>query len=271
MSHVYALAQLSALHLSPPEFIALAAKTGYDAAGIRLLPAAPGAVAYNLMDDAAMLRETMAVINDTGVPVFDLEMIQLRPDFDVNQYKAFFAIGQQIGAKAILVGGADPDEARMTASYATLCEVARPYGLTCNIEFMPWTNIPNAATAMRVARAAQQQNCGILVDGLHFGRSATTLADIASIPREWLHYAQICDGAGDIPKDNEGLIYDARHNRLLPGDGAVDLKGLFAALPSDIPVSVEIVNDKLVAEMGDEQWARTCLARSKALIESIGQ
>lgn len=271
MAHIFSLAQLTTLHLTPPQIIALAAKTGYEAAGIRLLPAAPGGAAYDLMTDQAMLRETLAVIKGTGVPVFDLEIIQIRPEFDVNVYKAFFEVGQQIGAKAILVGGNDPDEARMTASYAALCEAARPYGLTCDLEFMPWTSVKNAPQAIRIAKAADQSNCGILVDGLHFGRSATTLADIASIPHAWLHYAQICDASGNIPADNEGLIYDARHNRLLPGDGAIDLKGMFSNLPLDVPVSVEIVNDKQAAEMGDEVWARTCLERSKALIASIGQ
>lgn len=270
MAHIFSLAQLTTLHLTPPQIVALAARTGYDAAGIRLLPAAPGGAAYDLMSDAAMLRETLAVIKDTGVPVFDLEIIQIRPGFTLDSYKAFFEVGQQIGAKAILVGGNDPDEARMTDSYAALCEAARPYGLTCDLEFMPWTNVPDAATAIRIAKAAGQSNCGILVDGLHFGRSATTLEDIAAIPREWLHYAQICDGAGNVPKDNEGLIFDARHNRLLPGDGVIDLAGMFGNLPSDVPVSVEIVNDKLAPAMGDEEWARTCLARSKAVIAGIG-
>ena len=51
----YSIAQLTALNFSPPEMIDLAARTGYDQAGVRLLPVVPGAVAYSLMDDKPML------------------------------------------------------------------------------------------------------------------------------------------------------------------------------------------------------------------------
>ncbi|WP_204321783.1 hypothetical protein, partial [Streptococcus pneumoniae] len=60
----------------------MAAATGYQFAGIRLLPASPGGVAYPLMEDPAALRETLRVIADTGVGVFDLEIIRVGESFD---------------------------------------------------------------------------------------------------------------------------------------------------------------------------------------------
>lgn len=85
----YSIAQLTALNFSPPEMIDLAARTGYDQAGVRLLPVVPGAVAYSLMDDKPMLRETLARMNDTGVKVFDLEILRLDVQFDVQRYLPF--------------------------------------------------------------------------------------------------------------------------------------------------------------------------------------
>ena len=40
----------------------------------------------------------------------------------------------------------------------------------------------------------------MLVDTLHVGRSSTTLDDLRDIPREWIHYAQLCDGSVPVPK-----------------------------------------------------------------------
>ena len=80
-----------------------------------------------------------------------------------------------------------------------LCEAMRPYGLTANLEFMPWTAVPHAQSALRiVTNAGMPSNAGILVDALHFGRSTTSLDDIRAIPRQLLHYAQICDAQAGL-------------------------------------------------------------------------
>jgi len=42
MQPIFSLAHLTSLNLSPAELIAVAARTGYQKVGLRLLPAAPG-------------------------------------------------------------------------------------------------------------------------------------------------------------------------------------------------------------------------------------
>ena len=109
MNHHYSLAQLIALPLTPPQMLRLAAEVNLPFAGIRLLPTAPGGLHYPLMDDPALLRETLAVIAGTGTRVLDLEVVRIAADFDVSRYTAFMAVGQQLGAKHILVAGDDAD------------------------------------------------------------------------------------------------------------------------------------------------------------------
>ncbi|MBN8943754.1 MAG: sugar phosphate isomerase/epimerase [Rhizobiales bacterium] len=265
MTPDYSLAHLTVLALTPPEIVKVAAATGYQFAGIRLLPASPGGVAYPLMEDPAALRETLSVIADTGVGVFDLEIIRVGEGFDPDHFLRFFEVGQKLGARAILVAGDEADEARMTASFAALCEAAAPFGLSCDLEFMPWTKVPDAPSALRIVAGADQPNGGVLVDGLHYGRSHSTLADVAAIPRQWLHYAQICDGpAGTAPV--EDLIHVARCERQLPGEGSIDLVGLFATLPADLPVSVELPSESRAPQLGPEEWARRTLAAAKATV-----
>lgn len=62
----FSLAALTVLELAPPEMIELAAHCGYEKVGLRLLPATPGGVAYRLMDDAPLLRETLRRLELTG-------------------------------------------------------------------------------------------------------------------------------------------------------------------------------------------------------------
>jgi sugar phosphate isomerase/epimerase len=269
MPALYSLAHLTALGLPPPQLVRIAARAGYQKVGLRLAPAAPGGQAYPLMRDQRLLAETQACMQDLGVGVFDLELVRLGAAFRAADHLPFFEVGAKLGARALLVAGDDEDEARLTASFAALCEAAAPFGLTADLEFMPWTRVPDARTALRVVAAAAQANGGVLIDALHAARSATSLADLAAIPRRYLHYAQICDAPADAPATVEGLIHAARCERLLPGDGGIDLAGIFALLPRDLPISVEIPHDREVAVIGPEEWARRALAASKRVLESV--
>jgi sugar phosphate isomerase/epimerase len=106
-----------------------------------------------------------------------------------------------------------------------------------------------------------------LVDALHVGRSHTTLDDIRAIPRELLHYAQICDAEAGTHFTTEQMIHTARCERLLPGDGTIDVQGLFDALPADLPISVEVVNFAREAKATPSEWAAICLAASRPYVE----
>lgn len=269
MQASYSIAQLTALALTPPEMIELAARTGYDQAGVRLLPVAPGAVAYSLMDDKPMLRETLARIEDTGVKVFDLELIRLDGQFDVQRYQPFLEVGAQLGARAVLVAGDDPEPNRLIENYARLCDAMQPFGLSADMEFMPWTAVRDLASALHIVEQADRANGGILVDALHFDRSDSRFEDLQRIPAQWLNYAQICDGPALRPNTRDGLIQAARGERLLPGEGDIDLARIWRSLPATVPVSVEIPHDRRVAQVGVEAWARQALAAAKAIIEPL--
>ncbi len=267
----FSIACLTALNLTPPQMLGVAARVGATSIGVRLLPAAPGGIAYPLMDDARLLEATLAAMADTGVAVFDLEIIRLNDAFDVARCRPFFEVGQRLGAKAILVGGDDPDRSRLIDNYARLCEAAAPYGLSCDLEFMPWTAVKDLAAAKDVVARARCPNAGVLVDALHFARSRSRLEDLDDLPREWLHYAQLCDAPGAIPADNAGLIHAARCERLLPGEGGIDLAALFRRLPADLPISLEIPNDPRAPIIGAEAWAREAIASARGFVAGLGR
>jgi sugar phosphate isomerase/epimerase len=255
------LAHLTLLTTPPPAFIRAAHEAGFKHVGLRLLPVAPNAIEYALHKDASLLADTLAAIKDTGVTVFDLEIIRLNDAFDTamdkGELQAFFEVGARIGAKAMLVANDDPNTAKTAARYARLCAASAPYGLTADIEPMPWTATKTLQDAARIIRdAGKPSNAGVLVDALHYARAANSLADIAGIPSEWLHYAQICDAPAVIPTTTEALIFDARSNRMLPGEGGIDLLGIWDNLPETLPMSFEIPNDTRVAEMGLTAWAK---------------
>ena len=264
----HSLAYLSSRRCTPAEAIQVAALAGYQSVGLRLWPNAPGAPQQHLLGLPQVLAQTLAAQRDTGVGVFDLEIIRIGEHFDPHTWDALFDAGAALKAQAILVAADDKDEARLTESYAHLCEVMAPYGMTADLEFMPWTAVPDATSALRVVQnAGMPANAGILVDALHFGRSRTTLEDIRNLPRRLLHYAQICDAEAGLHFTPEQMIHTARCERLPPGEGSIDLTGLMDALPADIPISVEVVNFGREAHTSAQDWAKLCLSKSRRYTE----
>jgi sugar phosphate isomerase/epimerase len=263
----YSLAYLTANASTVPQAIGIAAELGYAYVGLRVQSNGPGAPFQALIGNDVVLRETQAVMRDTGVGVYDLEIIRIGEQFKVSDHAALMDIGKTLGAKAVLIAADDANESRLADNYAALCEAMRPFGLTADLEFMPWTAVKDAKSAMRVVElAGRPSNAGILVDALHFGRSTTTLQNIAAIPRELLHYAQMCDAQAGLNFTTEELIHTARQERLLPGEGNIDVTGLFATLPQDLPVSVEIVNLERSIPIGDKAWAELCLNATKKVL-----
>ena len=263
------LGPLTALSLAPPRLMEVAAAAGLDGVGIRMLPAAPGGLCYRLMDDPVLLRESLAAKAATGMRIVDLEMVRIGPAFDVNAFAAFFETGAKLGAQHVLVAGDDPDEARTSASFARICEALRPYGLTADFEFMPWTKVRDLATAKRIVQGAAQPNGGILIDALHFARSHSRLEDLDTTPAGMLHYAQICDGPAAAPATLEGLIHAARCERLLPGEGGLDLTTLFKRLPPGIPVCIETPSDSRAPKLGWGEWVRQAAEATRNELRSI--
>lgn len=268
MPRRYSLAYLTAAPLLPPDAVSLAARLGYHHVGFRVLPVAPGADYAPLAENPALLRETRARMADTGVSVFDLEIVRLLPDFSLEAVRPLLETGAKLGARAVLVGGDDPDFGRLVANFVAFAEAAADHGLTADLEFMPWTTTPDAATARRVIEAARVGNGRILVDAIHVARSGTTIADLAALEPGWLSYAQICDAPARHPGSVEGLLHAARQERLLPGEGELPLTDMFNALPADLPISIEIPHKRLKAALGVEEWARRALDTTRRLLEA---
>lgn len=269
MSIAFSLAPLTALNLTPPDFVTAAAEAGYQHVGVRLAPASPGSLYYPLWQDPSMLRETRRRLADTGVEVFDLELVRLGPDSRPADALPMLECGAGLGGRSVLVAGDDPDLARFTERFAELCELGAPLGLAMDLEFMPWTRVPDLATAIGIVRRASRPNGGVLIDTFHFDRSSSQLAELDSIPREWLHYVQVCDAPAEQPPTTEALIHQARAERMFPGDGGIDIAAIVRRMPRDIPVSVEIPTATLARTVGPTERARRARVAAETMLAPL--
>ena len=265
----YSLAHLTVLSLTPPEMVDVASRTGYRYVGLRLNRITPTEPLYPLITDRSLMKETKARLADTGVGVWDIECARMGPDTEPESYLSFLEAGAELGALHVLAQLPDPDFERATDRFARLCDLAKPLGLGVDLEFVSWTAIPDLTRAVDVLHAVDRPNAGILVDTLHFDRSKSSIAELQELPREWFRYAQVCDAPKEKPTTTEELIYTARCERLFPGDGGIDVRGILACLPPEIPYALEIPGDSLVGEVGVEEYARRALQSSRQHLDQV--
>lgn len=249
--------------------IDVAARAGYRYVGLRLNRVTLADPLYPLITDRALLRETTARLADTGVGVLDVELARMDPANDARSYLPLLEAAAELGAREVITQVPDPDRGRATDRFAAICDLAAPLGLGVDLEFPSWTETRDLSAAVTVLRAVNKPNAGILVDMLHFDRSGSSLEELAALPREWFRFAHVCDAPADRPTTKEGLIHTARRERLFPGDGGIDIVGILARLPRDIPYALEIPGDTLTARVGPEEYARLALRRAQAHLDRV--
>jgi sugar phosphate isomerase/epimerase len=233
------LAHLSVLDAHPLALVDAAVAGGFDAIGLRIVPPTPADAIVPVVGDEPLIRELLARLRDTAVTLLDVESIWIGPDVDVGALRPALAVAERLGAGDVLTMGNDPDEARLTASFARLCEEAARFGLRVGLEFAAYTHASSIGQAARIVGTAGQPNGRVLIDTLHLARSGGTAADVARLPAGWLAYCQLADARGPRPATLEALRREARGDRHYPGTGDLPLAGILDALPAGLPIGVE--------------------------------
>ncbi len=271
MKHDYSLAHLTVLSLTPPQLVDVAARTGYRYVGVRMTRVTQDEVLYDLARDGALMRETKARLAATGVVVHDVELFRMDAKLEPDDFVPELEATAELGARNIIAQLPDPNRERATDRFARLCDLAKPLGIFVSLEFPHWTETGNLAAATQVVRAANRTNAGILVDMLHFGRSDSSVAELAELPREWFRFAHVCDAAREVPPTMAGIIHTARDERQFPGEGGIDVLGILACLPQDIPYALEIPRVALTKAVGPEEVARLALLVARSHLDGVDE
>jgi sugar phosphate isomerase/epimerase len=141
-------------------------------------------------------------------------------------------MSEQVGAvslSAIAMATDDASLAQFVEPFAALCDRAAEFGARVHLEFIPMTPIADIVGAWQIVREADRANGGILVDSWHFFRGTSTLADLAAVPGDRIFTVQLDDALAVAGPDP----WQDTQQRLLPGEGQLDLEGLLRVLAAN--------------------------------------
>lgn len=270
MQNQFSLAHLTILGCTPPEMTYIAARTGYDFVSLRLIPMGVPGEAACLPQEKQMIRKTKAALDETGIKLLDIELARILADRDPKTYVPAMEAAAELGARHVIASAWTTDRSDrdfIVERYAEICDLARPFGLTVDLEFPTFSRLTNLQEAADIVRAANRDNGGILIDTLYIHFSGVRLDQLAGLPPDWFHFLHISDTVEEIPTTREGMIHIARDERLYVGEGCIDFAAIFDRLPA-IPFSIELPNAKRVKELGHEGHARRCLETAKQYLEN---
>lgn len=258
--HRLSLAAGTVLDCSPAETVSVAARAGFDAAGIWV----------DLAEwTDAVTADVRTRLDDTGLHALDAEVIRLRADRPIGDGLRLIDIAAAVNAEFALVVSQDPDLGRTADRYAELCAHGSSVGVRPVLEFMRFMTVRTLAEAVEVVRAAGHPAGGVLVDALHLDRGGESPADVAGLDPDLLPYVQLCDAVAEAPPA-EGLVTEALDGRLLPGDGALPLTDLIQAVKADVPFSMELRSAALRTDHPDPlDRAAVVLTASRAMLERV--
>lgn len=217
----------------PVDTIEAAAAAGFDMVGLWVDPAEW---------TAAHTRDARAALAATGLPLLDVEVVWIKPETPMDDYRKVIDVGAELGARNVLCVSSDPDHARTADVLAQLCRHAEDSAIRVALEFGIFTEVKNLAQALAVLNRFDHPLRAVLVDPIHVDRSGTSIADIAQIDPALLPYAQFCDAPAERPDpaDFNAVIRDAIDLREQCGEGALPLAALYHALPPGIPLAIEL-------------------------------
>ncbi len=209
------------------------------AAGFGAMTGWPNVWRHAQRKDGLSLTDMRRLLTDNGIALTDVDACSdwaAPSDVDVPLPSAsraeFFDACVALGGSTVVAVHpilARPVTAMDIAGFGELCDQAAAHGLRVALEFMPFSGVPDLATALRVLNEVDRPNAGLVVDLAHLARGGGKPEDLRDIPAERVFTVQLADGPRAAPED---LLDEAMLHRQLPGHGDFPLTECLQTLAS---------------------------------------
>lgn len=151
-----------------------------------------------------------------------------------EEFEYLCEVGQKIGCNTIIAVPLVTTEKITMAKIKESCvkvlnelaDIGEKYGIRISVEFLghPQATVNTFAQAYDIIQTVNRDNVGITIDCFHFHGMGSRIEDLRKADGSKIFVVHIND-TEDFPI---GILTD--EDRLWPGEGAIDLDGIFSAL-----------------------------------------
>jgi sugar phosphate isomerase/epimerase len=218
--------------------------------------------------------ELRARLADAGLEISELDpLLRWLPGEEVPPGFAdeatFYALADALGARALNLAqgfGTTIERDAAAEAFAGVCDRAARHGLIVTLEYLPWSGIPDAATALDVVERAGRPNGAVMVDAWHTFRGPTDEGQLRALPGARIGGVQLSDAPAVARGD---LVAETLSDRRLPGEcdaPLVEWIRILDAAGLAAPLGVEVFSDAL-AVLPPREVGRRCGAAARAVRE----
>ncbi|MFN8020939.1 MAG: TIM barrel protein [Acidimicrobiales bacterium] len=186
--------------------------------------------------------ELLGILSEHDTRVAEVEALPLFADTHLDTFVHLVATYRPDRLQVVPPFEGAVDRVAAGEWLARLADRVAPFGCSLAFEFLPFTDVPDAAAAAELVDRAARPNVGLCVDAWHVFRGAGLLSLVGLDPAI-VTSVQLNDGPLD-PVDDD-YLRDCLHHREPPGEGEFDLRAFVELLPAHAPVSVEVPDDDL--------------------------
>lgn len=139
-------------------------------------------------------------------------------------------------------GDTTPPSDKMITAFRDLCDDAANAGTAIVVELLPFSNLVTPEQGLALVQGAGAANGGLIIDLWHMARGNISNDRIRQLPGAAVTGVELDDARAEIELP---LYHDTVHNRELPGEGALDIRGFLDAVRDvgyDGPFGVEILS-----------------------------
>jgi sugar phosphate isomerase/epimerase len=267
MARKISLAYLTVPGIDPLTQIEMASKAGYDYISLRTIPMGQeGEPQIHLEKDPELFQKIKAALGDAPLKPLDIELVRVKEDF-TDDYRGAFECAAKLGFTDVLSSIWTTDHGFAVERYGKICEDAKEFGLTMNLEFPVISGLKNLPDTLAFLREVGAGNAKILLDMLYCYWSGLTVEELKKVDPKLIGVVHLCDCPRDEKKYETVEIM--REAREYVGHGVIPIKDYLKALP-ETPCSIELPNKRYIAKYGQERHIRNCLTTAREYLESAG-
>ena len=172
-----------------------------------------------------------------------------------------------LGGSNMVVGTDGPQDLSKTADvigdiarvFAEVAARVKPLGVTLCVEFNWSPVVKSMRTACEVARRSGAANVGVIFDPAHYHCTPSKLDQINAENVRFVRHVHVND-----MRDKPGELSNCNSDRVLPGDGCLDVKGLIKALEKH-----GYKGDFAIELFNEELWATPPAKAAKLMYERM--
>jgi sugar phosphate isomerase/epimerase len=208
-----------------------------------------------------------AAMRERGVVIGLGDGFLVRPGQQMSDRLGDLDLMAELGALRVSGVTLDPDLERTKDEFALLAQYAKERGMSASIEFAPPQPVNHLAAALSVVRHVNQPHFRLLIDSMHFYRSGGKTAELRALDPNLIGYAQLCDVP--LKPAHADYMQEAMFERKVPGTGELPLAEFVAAMPPDVPISLEVpMRAQAEAGVGPFERLKPAVAAAKALLNA---